>query len=363
MDLALSDDSECAAGEAGPSCSLNALQVKGSMLTEEEADVEERLQGCCSRCNGGFCAPESGHCHHHKSKPYYRSCSAHTAKGIHSASQPVQSWGRLPTVQSGVPQDPVLACCDSCPGGFCSPGSGHCYHSKVKPYYKSCSSITHQASMGCSIHEERIADLWETCHSKENRKCKSCGIYAAMHTPGKHGGGCPGVVYVGEKVVPRKPCSGGEGITASTAGEFDKVWSCAVKKTHESPSMAHIMNPWRARTQHHLHIIVKPLDSRGMHLAEKLEKVTGCMPGQWHKAHWACHYSWAQLYNSLPPVFNEVYELAATGNMGTLVTNPSGEPTLASVGISVLYICGGKPVVLATGDGHGGCSVEHAMTR
>eukprot|EP00931_Biecheleriopsis_adriatica_P059189 TRINITY_DN3537_c0_g1_i1.p1 TRINITY_DN3537_c0_g1~~TRINITY_DN3537_c0_g1_i1.p1 ORF type:complete len:336 (+),score=54.74 TRINITY_DN3537_c0_g1_i1:79-1086(+) len=311
MDKALSDDSECAAG-AGASCSFNALQVKGTMVTEQEEETQEQ---------------------EYEDAEYL------------------------------VPEDRVMKCCASCSGGFCSPESGSCHRSKSKPYYKDCSSISHEASKGCSIHEERIAELWETCASRANRGCKSCGIFGAMHTRGKHGGGCPGVIYVGEKVVPRKPCSGGEGITVGTAGEFNKVWSCAARKTGASPSMALIMNPWMARTQHHLHIITKPLDSRGAHLAQRLEKVTGCMPGQWHKAHWACHYSWAQLYNHLPPVFTEVYDLASTGQMGALVENPSGERTLATVGISVLHICGGKPVVLATGDGHGGCSVEHAMTR
>eukprot|EP00931_Biecheleriopsis_adriatica_P072939 TRINITY_DN4731_c0_g1_i1.p1 TRINITY_DN4731_c0_g1~~TRINITY_DN4731_c0_g1_i1.p1 ORF type:complete len:585 (+),score=109.56 TRINITY_DN4731_c0_g1_i1:73-1827(+) len=33
---------------------------------------------CCGGCNGGFCSPVSGSCHSHKSKPYYKSCSAPT---------------------------------------------------------------------------------------------------------------------------------------------------------------------------------------------------------------------------------------------------------------------------------------------
>jgi len=266
------------------------------------------------------------------------------------------------TLSSTDEVEDVTACCSRCGHGFCSPMSGSCHRSKSKPYYKDCSHIAHEASKGCSIHEERIAELWETCASPSNKRCGSCGIYNAMRTPGMHGGGCHGVVYVGEKVVPKEPVSGGEGVTLANAAQLDNVWNCAVQKDGHSPATAHIMNPWMARTQHHLHVIVKPLDSRGLHLAKRLERATGCMPGQWHDAHFACHHSKARLYEHMPPVFSEVFDLAQTGAMGHLVTNPSGEQTLATVGISVLFICGGKPVILTTGDGHGGCSVEHAMT-
>eukprot|EP00933_Yihiella_yeosuensis_P071163 TRINITY_DN79360_c0_g1_i1.p1 TRINITY_DN79360_c0_g1~~TRINITY_DN79360_c0_g1_i1.p1 ORF type:complete len:351 (-),score=58.71 TRINITY_DN79360_c0_g1_i1:285-1337(-) len=320
IDEALSVDSECANGQGGTSCSLNALQLKGQKISESKENLS---------------AQELWHGHHHHH---------HTGHGHHHHD------------------DKVAACCSGCPNGFCSPGSGSCHASKGKPYYKSCRDLSHEASKGCTQHEERIANLWASCADAQNAACASCGIYSAMNNPGMHGGGCPGVVYVGEKVVPKSPVSGGEAITANNAAALSNVWSCAVKKSGASPSMALIMNPWRARTQHHLHVIVKELDSRGHSLVQRLEHVTKCQTGKWHDAHWACHYSKAQLYSSLPPVFKEVMDLASTGAVGHLVTNPAGQPTLASTGISVLYICGGKPVVLVTGDGHGGCSVEHAMT-
>merc|ERR1719343_1878232 len=121
----------------------------------------------------------------------------------------------------------------------------------------------------------------------------------------------------------------------TTASQFEDVWSCAASKSHRSSDEALMMNPWMARTQHHLHIIVKPLSNSGRGLAKKLETVTGCMPGMWHDAHWGCHFSQARLYPSMPQVFSQVLTLASSGRLGSLQPNPAGQPTLATVGISV----------------------------
>jgi hypothetical protein len=137
---------------------------------------------------------------------------------------------------------------------------------------------------------------------------------------------------------------------------------CSASQTGSSPQMALIMNPWLARTQHQLHVKTMPLDGRGEHLAKSLEKITGCLTGSWHSAHFQCPFSQARLYSSMPSVFSQVFDLATTGALGRLAVNPGGQPSLATVGITVLFICKGKPVVLAHGDGHGGCSIEHSVS-
>uniref|UniRef100_A0A6U6PKU8 Uncharacterized protein n=1 Tax=Zooxanthella nutricula TaxID=1333877 RepID=A0A6U6PKU8_9DINO len=256
----------------------------------------------------------------------------------------------------------VTECCSGCSHGFCSPSSFSCHFSKSKPYYKDCDHIAAEATKGCTIHEERIANVWDTCADKDNLKCDSCGLYRAKSTPGLHGGGCPGYEYVGEKVVPTRPLGGAEGITMLTASSFDGIWPCSAKKTHSSPDEALMMNPWRARTQHHLHIVVKPLSNNGRGAVKRIEAVTGCLPGMWHDAHWGCHYSKARLYSSMPNVFSDVLSLAQTGAFGILSANPIGQQTLATLGISVLFVCGGRPAILATSNGQGTCSVEHQLT-
>merc|ERR1719436_101977 len=96
---------------------------------------------------------------------------------------------------------------------------------------------------------------------------------------------------------------------------------------------------------------------------KQLEKATMCMTGSWHKARWSrCRYSSARLFNSMPRVFSEVLSLMSLGYMGRPVRNRFGQATLASVGISVLHICGGRPVVLVTCDGYGSCSVLRPVT-
>lgn len=310
---ALAHDDECSVdGRVG--CSLNALQARA-----DTADSSSGHSFCSSYgCNVAYSSRRACQCnadcvrHHNCCTDYAAVCSKDT--------------------DSATPKsDSSLSCPDdNCP---------------------------------CAIHEEKIADVWKTCATRVNSRCKACGIWGALHTAGSHGGGCHGVGYVGEKVVPTAPLGGVEGITASTASAFDDVFSCAVKKQHYSADFTHTVNPWKARTQHHLHVLVKPLDSRGKHVQEMLEKITGCtVDNEWKRAHvHLCHYSWARLYSSMPKVFSDVYELASQGSLGTLVSNPDGEPTLATVGISVLYICNGKPVVLAHGDGAGGCSIEHQV--
>mmetsp|Transcript_95371 Transcript_95371/g.253394 ORF Transcript_95371/g.253394 Transcript_95371/m.253394 type:complete len:299 (-) Transcript_95371:62-958(-) len=215
----------------------------------------------------------------------------------------------------------------------------------------------------CCNHEEKISNVWGTCADSENACCKSCGIWHAEHSHGKSSHGGHGVKFVGEKVCPSRPVGGMESINSGSAGSLDYLWSAAAGKAGHSAQMALMSNPWQSRTQHQLHILVKPLDNRGHHLAHKLEKITGCRTGKWHSAHFACHYSKARLFDGMPPVFSEVYKLASKGAMGHLISNPQGQKTLASVGITVLFICNGKPVVLATGNGNGFCSVEHAITR
>jgi len=129
-----------------------------------------------------------------------------------------------------------------------------------------------------------------------------------------------------------------------------------------------IANPYTARTQNQLHIHFKPLNGRGLSLRKELEQATGCRTGAWHSV-WQmdnrlgnCYNSRAQLFGSLPRVFSTVYNLAASGAFGTLLLNPSGQATLGTVGIAVLHICGGRPVVLATSSGQGvPCSIEHMI--
>lgn len=215
----------------------------------------------------------------------------------------------------------------------------------------------------CCYHEEKISNIWGTCADRENSCCKSCGIWHAEHNHGKHSSGGHGAAFVGEKVSPTSPVGGMESITANTAGSLNYLWNAAAGKARHAPWMALMTNPWLSRTQHQLHILVKPLDTRGTSLVHRLEKITGCRTGEWHSAHFGCHYSKAQLFDGMPPVFSEVYKLASKGAMGHLISNPQGQWTLASVGITVLNICNGKTVVLATGNGHGSCSIEHAITR
>lgn len=252
----------------------------------------------------------------------------------------------------------VTQCCTGCSTGFCSPGSGRCYLGKSKPYYKDCSYVLHQVSMGCSVHEEQISDPWASCAAAKNRQCGSCGLYGAVSNHPKCGSD---VAIVGEKVCPVAAVGGVESITQSNAGDFNNVWTCAASQTGSSPNMALILNPWKARTQHQFHVKTMPLDSRGQHLANELEKITDCQAGEWHNAHFVCPFSKAQVFDSMPNVLSKVFALASTGALGHLAVNPSGQPTLATVGVTVLFICGGKPVVLANGDGNGGCSIEHSI--
>merc|ERR1712238_545155 len=104
-----------------------------------------------------------------------------------------------------------------------------------------------------------------------------------------------------------------------------------------------------------------PLDSRGMALARRLEKITKCQTGKWHSAHFKCPFSKVQLFSSMPAVFSKVVAYASTGALGRMLTNPAGDATLANVGITVLFICDGKPAVLAHSDGRGHCSIEHSI--
>ncbi|CAE8740945.1 unnamed protein product [Polarella glacialis] len=125
----------------------------------------------------------------------------------------------------------------------------------------------------CSHHEEKITEPWKTCAAKENRCCHSCGVWSAVNARPHHGtGGC---VNLKDKVAPTAPCGGMEGITASTSADFDSLWQCASKKTRASPGMALIVNPWLARTQHHMHVVVKPLDDRGHALARRKSRLAG----------------------------------------------------------------------------------------
>jgi len=219
-------------------------------------------------------------------------------------------------------------------------------------------SAHNYSSCSCCHHEEKISNPWASCASKENRHCGSCSLYGAVRSHPRCG---KGVAIVGEKVCPVAPIGGGEGITSNNAGAFSDVWTCAASKTGSSANMGLILNPWKARTQHHLHVKTMPLDNRGMLLRKSLEKITQCKTGTWHNAHFKCPYSKARLYSSMPPVFSEVVELAASGELGHPLVNPEGQATLARVGITVLFVCKGKPVVLAHGNGHGGCSIEHSI--
>lgn len=213
----------------------------------------------------------------------------------------------------------------------------------------------------CCHHEEKISNPWASCHAPENHGCGSCGLYMAVGC--KHCWPRCGrtVAIVGDKVCPVAPIGGGEGITSSNAAGFNDVWTCAAGKTDSSPHRGLILNPWKARTQHQLHVKTMPLDHRGMRLRKRLENITQCTAGAWHSAHFKCRYSKARLYASMPLVFSEVMELASDGALGSLRANPEGQATLATVGITVLFICEGKPVVLAHGDGRGGCSIEHSI--
>eukprot|EP00933_Yihiella_yeosuensis_P026721 TRINITY_DN20779_c0_g1_i3.p1 TRINITY_DN20779_c0_g1~~TRINITY_DN20779_c0_g1_i3.p1 ORF type:complete len:444 (-),score=56.30 TRINITY_DN20779_c0_g1_i3:826-2082(-) len=213
-------------------------------------------------------------------------------------------------------------------------------------------------SCHCCHHEEKISDVWATCASSVNQQCASCSLFHAVHNHQKCGSD---VAIVGEKVCPTTPIGGQEGITRNNAGSFGNVWRCAAKATGSSPNIGLILNPWKARTQHQLHIKTMPLDQRGVSLMKKLEKITKCRTGTWHNAHFKCPYSKARLYSSMPSVFSQVFSLASRGALGRLAVNPDGQTTLATVGITVLFICEGKPVVLAHGDGHGGCSIEHSI--
>jgi len=315
---ALADD-ECNAGPSDTACSLNALQVKANKLaaTAEQGTSPDATEGSATLKEELT-----------KAEDQEDGDTAESATDLEAYDDP--SKGAFLTQEEMGVHAAIL-------------GASTC----------GC----------CCHHEEKISGIWDTCASKANGCCRSCGIWHAQHSPGKHGGGSYGAVYVGEKVVPRTPVGGMEGITASTAGSLSYVFQAAARKAGYSSHWALITNPWRSRTQHQLHVIVKPLDGRGASLASSLEKVTQCRTGSWQNAHFACIYSKAQLFHSMPSVFSQVYSLAAGGAMGRLETNPHGQPTLATVGIAVLFICGGKPVVLATGDGHGHCSIEHSITR
>jgi len=219
---------------------------------------------------------------------------------------------------------------------------------------------------GCCCHgtTAKYSEFWETCAAPANACCGSCSVWR-HEDHNRHGA----QTAYGYMIVPSDPVSGMESITASTAGKYDYLWQAAAAKVQgHADRYALIANPYTARTQNQLHIHFKPLNGQGFSLRKQLEQATGCQTGGWHPV-WDmdnrlgnCFTSRAQLFGSLPTVFSNVYSLAASGALGALLQNPSGQATLGTVGIAVLHICSGRPVVLATSSGQEvPCSIEHII--
>lgn len=218
---------------------------------------------------------------------------------------------------------------------------------------------------GCCCHNggDKISNFWATCAAPENRCCHSCGIWNAQQS---HWGSRGAQIMWGYMVVPSVPVSGMESITRSTAGQFDFLWNVAAAQVGHSSAYALIANPSMSRTQHQLHIHFRRMTSPGQSLRRKLEASLGCSAGVWQNAHvhmGGCRYSKARVFSSMPGVFSSVYSLATTRALGNLRSNPEGDLTLGTVGISVLFVCGGKPLVLATSSGGGYCSIEHSISN
>lgn len=211
-----------------------------------------------------------------------------------------------------------------------------------------------------SANEDAVTDYSATCGSPRNRCCGACGMWNNMdHTrPGSQ-------IVHGYLVVPSDPLVGMESITAGTASHYDFLWREAADHAIRRESYVLMVNPSVSRTQHQMHVFFRGLNAHGLQMRDQLAELTGCdSPAGWRDARslGLCTFARARVYDELPAVFTEVWAEAMRSTLGPLFANPNGAKTLSTVGVTVVFACHGKTIVLATSNGGGYCSLEHSIT-
>jgi len=211
-----------------------------------------------------------------------------------------------------------------------------------------------------SDNEDAVTNYSASCGSPVNRCCGACGMWNNMDhkRPGSQ-------VMHGYLVVPSDPLVGMESITAGTASHYDFLWREAADRASRRESYVLMVNPSMSRTQHQMHIFFKELNMQGRQMRDELAELTGCnSPADWMDAQslGLCVYARARVFDELPAVFSEVWAEAVRKTLGKLFVNPNGAETLSTVGITVVFACDGKTIVLATSSGGGYCSLEHSIT-
>jgi len=177
----------------------------------------------------------------------------------------------------------------------------------------------------------------------------------------------PGTQIVhGYLVVPSDPLVGMEAITEVTAHHYNFLWVEAAARANRHENWVLMVNPSMSRTQHQLHIFFRKLNMQGLEMRDQLRKLTNCDSATgWVSARslGVCVFARARLFDDLPDVFSEVYREATRNNLGPLFLNPQGVQTLSTVGITVVFACGGKTIVLATSSGGAAAAFFDLMAR
>jgi CDP-diacylglycerol pyrophosphatase len=176
----------------------------------------------------------------------------------------------------------------------------------------------------------------------------------------------------GYLMVPSDPLVGMEAITQGTASYYNFLWCEAAsqateKKRSDNEHWALLVNPSMSRTQHQLHIFFKPMSDNGCVLRQQLEALTQCdVDAGWVNVAelGMCIFMRARVYNELPGVFSEVWADAAidSAHLGPLFENPQGDQHMGSIGITVMFGCENRVILLSTSGGGAYCSLEHSIT-
>jgi len=210
-------------------------------------------------------------------------------------------------------------------------------------------------------NEDAVTVYAASCGSPRNRCCGACGMWNNMDHR------IPGCQVVhGYLVVPSDPLVGMEAITGGTAPHYDFLWREAADRAGRAEGYVLLVNPSMSRTQHQMHVFFKWLNQPGLQMRDQLVELTSCdsSSADWQDAHalGLCTFARARVFDELPAVFSEVWAEAMRKTLGPLLKNPNGVNTLSTVGITVVFACGGKAIVLATSSGGGYCSLEHSIT-
>jgi hypothetical protein len=209
-------------------------------------------------------------------------------------------------------------------------------------------------------NEDAVTVYSASCGSPRNRCCGACGMWNNMD----HKRSGSQIVH-GYLVVPSDPLVGMESITAGTASHYDFLWREAADRASWRESYVLMVNPSMSRTQHQMHVFFRELNTQGLQMRDQLAELTGCdSAADWMDAQplGGCVFARARVYDGLPAVFSEVWAEAVRNTLGPLFVNPSGAKTLSTVGVTVVFACDGKTIVLATSSGGGYCSLEHSVT-